>query len=176
MEIDQSTLMTILKDMVEQDIKTQQFMEAEKEARQKRDQVIDGLIDQIRNFKVEAPKPDLSLVVAAIDQGYQLITSAIEKKPMSIERKLKINLFPETNVREYYRMVFGRLFFWGLMFLIVIYLGSFINQSIDAYQARQYNKEGNSCISAWNEIYAQSGKLQRERMSKALAKAKEEQQ
>jgi len=175
MEIDEQSIVTVLKEMLGQDIKTQQFMETQKEALQKRDMLLEQIAQQIMNIKVEVPKPELSEVIVAIDDGYQKITTAIEKRPKPIERFWRIYLFPENNVREYYRMVFGRLFFWGLMFTIVIYVGGFINKGMDAYQAKQYNKEGNACIAAWNEIYAQSGKLQRQKMSSALTKAKDEQ-
>jgi hypothetical protein len=176
MEMDEQSIVTVLKEMLGQDIKTQQFMETEKEALQKRDLLLEQVAQRIESIKVEAPKPDLSEVIAAIDNGYQKIAAAIEKRPKPIERFWRIYLFPENNVREYYRMVFGRLFFWTLMFTVVIYIGGFINKGIDAYQANQYNKEGNASIAAWNEIYAQAGKSQREKMTNALTKAKHDQQ
>jgi len=174
MEMDEQSIVTVLKEMLGQDIKTQQFMETEKEALQKRDLLLEQVVQRLENIKVEAPKPNLSEVIGAINNGYEKIAAAIEKRPKPIQRLWRIYLFPENNTREYYRMVFGRLFFWGLMLIIVIYVGTFINKGIDAYQANQYNKEGNACIAAWNEIYAQSGKLQRKKMSNALTKAKDE--
>ncbi|SDE44432.1 hypothetical protein SAMN05216464_106158 [Mucilaginibacter pineti] len=173
-EMDEQSLISVLKDMLEQDIKTQQFMETQKDELQKRDLKIEQLVLQIENIRVEAPKPDLSEMVAAIDSGYQNIVSAIEKRPKPIQRSWRILLFPETNAREYYRIVFSRFFFWGLIFTIVIYVASFINKSIDAYQAHQYNKDGNICISAWYDLYRQSGKAQRKEMDKALKRAAKE--
>jgi hypothetical protein len=170
-EMDEQSLIAVLKDMLEQHVKTQQFMETQKEELQKKDLKIEQLVQQIKNIKLEAPKPDLSGVIGVIEKGYQNIIAAIEKRPKPIQRSLRILLFPETNAREYYRLVFGRLFFWGLIFTIVIYAASFINKSIDAYQAHQCNKDGNTSISAWEDLYQHSGKARKREMDKALEKA-----
>jgi hypothetical protein len=46
-------------------------------------------------------------------------------------------------------------------------------KSIEAYQASQYNKEGNQCIVAWNEVYAHESKAVKKAMDRAMIKAEQ---
>ncbi|MDB5090704.1 MAG: hypothetical protein JWR09_4698 [Mucilaginibacter sp.] len=182
LELDEQSLKDIMSEMTIVVDKGHQFMEAQKQEMEKKDRIIaekNKQIEQqmaafnesVKNIRVTAPPPDLSVVTNAMKSGLAEINQTIDKGPKPIHRSLKINLFPETNAREYYRMVYGKFFRWGLIFTVVIYLGSFVNKSIDAYQAHQYNEDGNNCIKAWNNIYNHSGPLVQKRMSKTLEDA-----
>ena len=53
---------------------------------------------------------------------FHKIKSAIEEQPKSVIRQFRILLFPEYGATEYYKLVFGRILFWMLIFLIATYL------------------------------------------------------
>ena len=48
--------------------------------------------------------------------------------------KSKFCYFPEYGAREYYKLVFGRLLFWMMMFLLAFYLFSLGKQFIDNWK------------------------------------------
>jgi hypothetical protein len=61
-------------------------------------------------------------VQAMMTKFIEQVQATIMAQPKSIVRQIKILLFPEQNAREDYRLVFGRLLFWMMIFLIATYL------------------------------------------------------
>ncbi|HEV8083392.1 MAG TPA: hypothetical protein VGP55_09335 [Chitinophagaceae bacterium] len=69
-----------------------------------------------------------------LESKAKMIEKTIREQPKNITRKIQILLFPETGAREYYRLVFGRLFFWMMMILLATYMFSLGKQFIDNWK------------------------------------------
>ena len=173
--MDELTLKEILTEQFEENKAVKKFMEELKQHINKRDEFIEDMFatfeHEYSNLKVFAPEPDFSEISHFLEKGFEKVTAAVDKRPKPIERSWKINLFPEHNPREHYKLVYGRLIPALLGFIVLITACLIISESVDAYQAHQYNVEGNNCIKAWNYVYEHSGPTMRKRMTKALKEA-----
>lgn len=185
--IDEAVLTDVLTNLTEESKAIKNFIEKQQKVIGEKDQKIKNLVSDFeqkyKTIQVIAPKPDMAATNTALDQSLNKINSTLESKlvnikqsieagPKPINRHFRFLLFPESNTDYYYKMVFGRLIPWSFLFIVVIYLLSIGQKSIEAYQASQYNKEGNQCIAAWNEVYAHESKAVKKAMDRALIKAK----
>ncbi len=69
-----------------------------------------------------------------LDKYEKRIAQIITTQPKNIIHKKQILLFPENGAREYYRIVFGRFFFWMLMFLLAFFLFALGKQFISDWK------------------------------------------
>ncbi len=184
--IDEVTLTDVLTNLTEESKEIKNFIEKQRKKEEEKNQEIKNLISSFENkyksIQVIAPKPDMTVTNTVLNHGLNNVNStldiklavikqSIEAGPKPITRQFRFLLFPETNAGQYYTIVFGRLIPWGFLFIIVIYLLSIGQKSIEAWQTRLYNKEGNQCIAAWNEVYTHESKAGRRAMDKAMVKA-----
>ena len=136
MSMDEITLTEMLKEIFEHNKQVQEFVEMQKEKLEQNDKIISAYQQQTEiliesfntkfsNIKVDAPKPDISGVNQALNNGLQIINQTIEKGPKPIVRQLRLTLFPE-QIRnaEYYGIMLTRLILGvlGLMALIFGYM------------------------------------------------------
>ncbi len=84
--------------------------------------------------EIKPPEINLSPVQLQLDSGIKNIEKTIREQPKNVTRKIQILLFPETGGSEYYRLVFGRLLFWMMMFLLATYMFSLGKQFIDNWK------------------------------------------
>jgi len=172
--MDEAVLTDVLTNLTEESKAIKIFIEKQQKVIGEKDQEIKNLVrdfeQKYKSIQVIAQKPDMTATNTALDQNLNKINSTLESKlanikqsveagPKPINRHFRFLLFPESNTDYYYKMVFGRLIPWGFLFVVVLYLLSVGQKSIEAYQANQYNKEGNECISAWNDVYAHETRL-----------------
>ena len=66
-----------------------------------------------------------------------------------VTRHYRILLFPETGQGQYYKIVFGRLFPWGIFFVIASYLFILAKNGIEAWGDVRYNDQSEHCVRAW---------------------------
>lgn len=120
---------------------------------------VDDFELKLSNIKVSAPVTDPEPMTRAVNEGVLRLASIIEKQPKSITRQHRILLFPEDGAREYYHLVFGRLLFWMMIFLIATYLFSLGKQFIDRNAVLRYKElESTPYRKAWNYLYNNSKK------------------
>ncbi len=84
--------------------------------------------------EIKPPEINLLPLQLQLDSSTKNIQRTIREQPKNISRKIQILLFPETGAREYYRLVFGRLVFWMMMFLLATYMYSLGKQFIDNWK------------------------------------------
>ena len=84
--------------------------------------------------EIKPPKINLLPLQLQLDSSTKNIEKTIREQPKNINRKIQILLFPESGAREYYRLVFGRLLFWMMMFLLATYMYSLGKQFIDNWK------------------------------------------
>lgn len=77
---------------------------------------------KLTSCKINTPAAYVGPITTAINNALQKIESSIEARPKNITKQFRVLLFPEYNAGEYYKLVFGRVLFWMLMFLTVTYL------------------------------------------------------
>src|SRR3989442_14020174 len=87
------------------------------------------------------------------------VQATIMAQPKNIVRQLRILLFPEQNATEYYRLVFGRLLFWMMIFLTATYLFALSKQFIDNWAViKEKQLEKTQYENAWNYLYERETK------------------
>jgi hypothetical protein len=120
---------------------------------------------KLNNIKVTAPAPNLEPITSAVNKELFRIGEFMQEQPKSITRQYRILLFPEHYAAEYYRIVFGRLLFWMMVFLIATYLFVLGKQFIDSNTAVRYREaESSQYKKAWNYLYQNSKKTIRAKM------------
>jgi hypothetical protein len=126
---------------------------------------VDDFELKLTNIKVTPPAPNLQPITSTINEGLLRIREFIQGQSKSITRQYRILLFPEHYAAEYYRIVFGRLLFWMMVFLIASYLFALGKQFIDSNTAVRYKEVENSQYKkAWIHLYNNSRKAVRVRM------------
>jgi hypothetical protein len=112
-------------------------------------------------------------VAAIVDKGLAQIQEQMDKGPKPIKRQYRLLLFPETNTERYYKLVFGRLIPWGFAFIILCYMISLANSSIQAWQQHDYNQQNAQAAKAWVYLYDHSNGKVKKAMDNAWQKSKE---
>ncbi len=125
---------TVLKEILEEiRIIHQENAEKENYAADIRDKI--QLLEKAL-YRQEIKQPEINLLPLQLqlDSSTKSIGKAIREQPKNVIRKIQILLFPESGAREYYGLVFGRLFFWMMMFLLATYMFSLAKQFIDNWK------------------------------------------
>ncbi len=130
---------------------------------------VDNFELKINHIGVTAQVTNLEPITSAVNEGLFRIGRLIQDQPKSITRQFRILLFPEHGAREYYRIVFGRMLFWLMIFLIATYLFSLGKQFIDSNADVKYKEaESYQYRKAWNYLYQNSKKTMRGKMDTVL--------
>jgi hypothetical protein len=132
---------------------------------------VDDFELKLTNIKVTAPATDLKPITSTVHEQLLRIGGIIEEQPKSITRNFRILLFPEHGAREYYKLVFGRLLFWMMIFLIATYLFSLGKQFIDSNTVVRYKEaESYQYRKAWKYLYNNSKKTIRLKMDSVVSR------
>jgi hypothetical protein len=132
---------------------------------------VDDFELKLSDIKVTAPPTNLEPIMSAIDLGIYWLGGIIEEQPKSITRQIKFQFFPEYGATEYYKIVFGRLLFWMMIFLIATYLFALGKQFVEGYNLARYKEaESTQFRKAWIYLYQNSKKGLRLRMDSVWRK------
>jgi hypothetical protein len=85
-------------------------------------------------LSIETKSSGMNLMQVQLETNAKKIEKIINDQPKNIIHKKQILLFPEYGAREYYKLVFGRLLFWMMMFLLAFYFFSLGKQFIDNWR------------------------------------------
>ncbi len=85
-------------------------------------------------LSIESKTSSINLLQVQLETNVKRMEKIINEQPKNIIHKKQILLFPEYGPREYYKLVFGRLLFWMMMFLLAFYLFSLGKQFIDSWK------------------------------------------
>jgi len=171
--IEETTLREVMADVLNdlQDIR--RFIEVQQKAVEANQQLANEAIQNLKNIKFTTPHPDISKVAELVDKGLSQIQEKIDKGPKAIKRHYRLLLFPETNTERYYKLVFGGLIPWGFAFIIVYYLISLANNSIEAWQQHDYNQQNEQVAKAWVYLYGHSNSQVKKAMGNAVKKTED---
>ncbi len=122
--------------------------------------------------KVASPSLYIHHLKAILTKSVEQIQTTIIAQPKNVIRQFKILLFPEQNASEYYRLVFGRLLFWMMIFLTATYLvlGKQFIENWTIVKEKQLEKT--QIQNAWNYLYQHETKQGKKKMEAAWQKSK----
>ncbi len=132
---------------------------------------IEGFDQKLEEQRIVNPSVDMKPVEAMMAKFVAQVEGTIMAQPKSINRRFL--LFPEHNAAEYYRIVFGRLLFWMMIFLIATYLFALGKQFIENWTIiNEKQLEKRKYESAWEYLYEHETKHGKKKMEDAWQKSK----
>jgi hypothetical protein len=133
---------------------------------------VESFQEKFDQQKEITPTADLKVVQEIVTAGILQIQQTIASQPKSIIRNCRLLLFPEMNAEKYYRIVFGRLVFWMIVFLFGTYLFILGKHGIESWTiVKQKEFETEQYIKAWHYLYHHEKKL-RVKMDSAWVKSR----
>lgn len=121
---------------------------------------VEGLSQKLDQQKHIRPPGDTRLVQALVENGINRMEELVSQQPKSVVRQYQFLLFPEMYADNYYRIVFGRLLFWMMIFVVATYLFMLGKQGIESWaQIEQKEVETNQYKKAWHYLYQHDKKL-----------------
>jgi hypothetical protein len=170
--MDSSILETAITEMAKDQKDTnQQIAELAKQVKESGEKV-DAFSEKLENHQVIAPAPDTGPITRQFSEFFQKVTDILEAQPKNVVHQRRFLLFPADNADYYYRIIFGRLFGWAVLFLVCTYLFSLGQQYIEKSTAasnRRYYYE--TYQDAWNGLDSLLGPSGRKKMQEAMQKA-----
>ena len=135
------------------------------------DEIIDGLVKKtvelekqigsMPEIKIPDHTASLDRIIKALneiqaagdkEQALNLLTAInnkLDKLPKSSQKQVRFLLFPETNQAQYYKIVFGRLIPWGLVFVVATYIFITGYKAIGIYRFNQDVRQSMHYQRAW---------------------------
>lgn len=138
---------TVLIEVLEEQKQTNQFIEQNNKLLERLDEKLkqqEGLLYQSLDAKLNTLKEELSN----------------QAKP--VKREFRILLFPEQGTLNYYKIVFGRIFFW----LVILCIAKYAYLLGDKWISKRL--EGNKYQRAWETYYLQQNKNRQKAMEQIL--------
>ena len=102
---------------------------------------------------------------------FEKLEKLSEKQQAHISRQYRFLLFPETNQGQYYKIVFGRLIPWGIVFFVATYLFFLAENGIEVWGNARYNEQSQQCVRAWLYLNEHSSKPVKKAMDQAWLKS-----
>lgn len=143
---------TVLTEVLEEQKQTNQLA-------QKNGQVLEeqGLILKQREEKSNRQNEELkTCLLSRMDE----LATQVASHARPIKREFRILLFPEQGTTNYYKIVFGRIFFW----LVMLCLAKYAYLLGDKWLTKEY--ENNKYQKAWETLYKYQNKANRKLMNK----------
>lgn len=107
-----------------------------------------------------------------ITNGIQQTQQTEKAQPKTVTRQFRFLLFPKMYADQYYRIVFGRLLFWMMFFLLATYLYLLGKQGIESWQmVQEKNLEANHAKNAFDYLYRHADKEGKKKMIDAWQKS-----
>ena len=133
---------------------------------------VEQLVTKPASQPTVIPKPDLTRVELLLDRCVEKVKQIVQTVDRPVTRQWRFLLFPESNAGHYYKIVFGRLIPWGLLFAGCCYFFALAGKSIDAWsriRERQYYYEVYQ--NAWNQLDTMFNAVGRKKMHEAFRRA-----
>jgi hypothetical protein len=126
-EILETVLTEVLEDMK---IAHQAIRELTEQVKGTKEQV-EGFDQKVKEMMIYVPPIDTKPFEKIVAQCFQNVCTTVENQPKNVIHQRRLLLFPETNAGQYYKIIFGRLIPWGLLFAGMCFVFSIIGKSID---------------------------------------------
>ncbi|WP_374166095.1 hypothetical protein [Arcticibacter sp. MXS-1] len=124
---------------------------------------LDQIYKELAELKQENPKAVLNQLVEQLKK--------LKSEPPAVKQH-RFLLFPETNQGQYYKIVFGRLLPWGLLFVAATYCFSLGQKALEVWKMKDYNDRADQYVKAWLYLDEHTeNKVIKKRMAEAWQKA-----
>ena len=132
---------------------------------------VNGFNEKLGQQKIIAPPADTRVIQHVLKTGLEQIRETVSQQPKSVVRQFRFLLFPEMYADNYYRIVFGRLLFWMMIFLVATYVFMLGKQGIESWALiQQKHVETNQYKKAWSYLYQHDKKV-RQKMDSAWVRS-----
>lgn len=101
---------------------------------------LDQIYKELSELKQGNPKTELNQRVEQLRK--------LKSEPPAV-KQYRFLLFPETNQGQYYKIVFGRLLPWGLLFVATTYCFSLGQKALEVWKIKDYNDRADQYVKAW---------------------------
>jgi hypothetical protein len=121
---------------------------------------IDSFQKTLGQQQVVVPSSDMRVVQEIVADGVLRIREMVGSQPKNVTRNFRLLLFPEAYAETYYRIVFGRLLFWMMIFVLTTYMFKLGAQAIESSRLIKFNQyESSHSLKAWNYLYRHEKKF-----------------
>ncbi len=157
-EMIEAALASVLEEME----RSRKVQDEQRAAQGKLLEMMKGIEARLSERQQAAQQPiDVIPLESAITKAIAKLQKSIEAQPKTIKKEHRILLFPEHSTREYYRLVFGKLFFWLIIILLSTYLFVLGKQTVQSWYAiHSQEKELNEC-KAYIQYLLDKGKIKK---------------
>ncbi|GAA0524808.1 hypothetical protein [Chitinophaga japonensis] len=140
---------------------------------------VNSLTDKVKDFEGKLDKPksvtvstDTRPIQAIVRKGIIDMKLAAASQPKNVIRKFQLLLFPEQDVKLFYKIVFGRWFLWlaVMLFLTNSYKWG-IHWNDNQKEIKIQRLENDRLSRAWNYLYDSQGRKIKQVMDSAYIKA-----
>jgi len=83
---------------------------------------IDSVNQKLANQKIILPPADNKPLNLLLETAIHDIKQIVSEQPRQVIHEKRFLFFPEYDAKSYYKIVYGRLLFWMMIFLIATYL------------------------------------------------------
>ncbi len=121
---------------------------------------VDSYQKKLAQLKVTVSPADTKVIQELVADGILKIQQTVAGQSKSVTRNFRLLLFPEIYSKEYYRIVFGRLLGWMMLFLLATYCFILAKQGIDGWQhVKEKEVESNHALKTWRYLYQHEKKF-----------------
>lgn len=101
------------------------------------------------------------------------LAEQLQNQPKPVNNRYHYSLFPESDAAFYPKILFGKVIPWLMLFVIVGGVFALGQQSIEAWEANQYNQRAERCVRAWIYMNEHANPRVKKAMGKAWAETEE---
>lgn len=138
--------------------------------------ILTGKVKEL-DEKLDKPKAiivsaDTRPIQEIMKKGITDMKLTVGTKPQPVVKKFQILLFPEQDAKLFYKIVFGRWFFFLVLMLLITSLYDFsIHWSDNEKEIKQMQLQNDRTRKAWGYLYEMEGKAGKSLMDSAYMKA-----
>ena len=133
---------------------------------------IDSFDEKLKNIQVAAPLMNNRPIISLLAAHTKKVTEILEAQPKNVVHQKRWLLFPETNAEFYYRVVFGRIFGWCVLIMLILFAMNLGEEYIHSYDTKVYRRYHYEVYEdAWGRLDTTLTPSGRKKMHEAMDKA-----
>ena len=173
-EQERDTLELVLKEILDEQQKANKINVDQVAAIDQLTIKVNSFNERLENLKLIPPPVSTKPCEEIIRKGITDMQQTVGDQPKSVIRKFQFLLFPEQDAKLFYKIVFGRWFFWlTVMFFFASFYKWSIHWSDNQKEIKQQQLQTDRIKKAWNYLYFLEGKTSKRLMDSAYNKSKE---
>jgi hypothetical protein len=124
--------------------------------------LLKGFDKKLEQQRIIVPPADTLFVQAMVADGIKEIRAIVAAQPKTVVHEKRFLLFPKDDYDQYYKIIFGRILPWALLFCIVFRLISLGNERLqESAKLREEELKSSHYQRYYQFMYDKSGKAGR---------------